>query len=50
MLEFTHFLTAETHLAPMNKGEGAFSQVEWAFFLNRDELRWLVKGLRYHFG
>ena len=24
-LEFTHFLTAETHLTPMNKGEGAFS-------------------------
>ena len=24
-LEFTHFLTSNTHLTPMDKGEGAFS-------------------------
>ena len=34
-LEFTHFLTAKTHLTPMNKGRGAFSQVKWAFVRER---------------
>ena len=46
-LEFTHFLAAKTHLMPINKGRGAFSQVEWAFFF-REELRavWLPLPLR----
>ena len=28
VLEFTHFLSAKTHLTPINKGWCAFSQVE----------------------
>ena len=38
-LEFTHFLTAKVHLAPINKGWCALSQVKWAFSPGKKKLR-----------
>ncbi len=37
--EFTHFLTAKVHLAPINKGWCALSQVKWAFSPGKKKLR-----------